>query len=140
MCCTRSVQVCCRTTAARWHASRRERQRVIPVPNGNLDKAISTESVLPRTIAKQRNGSKRLPPRAILEHRVLSASCTAAAGVFQGIIFGHTGGPVSPRDYRETRTKNWKKGRLCCQSSSCVLPNGGYQIGGLGLSSAVMLA
>src|SRR5207249_10190666 len=85
MCCTRSVQVCCRTTAARWHASRRERQRVIPVPNGNLDKAISTESVLPRTIAKQRNGSKRLPTRAILEHRVLSASCTSAAGVFQGI-------------------------------------------------------
>src|SRR5438552_1366675 len=112
MCYTRMVQACCRTTAAQWHASRRQRQTVIPVPNGNSDKAISRESALPRTIAEQRNGLKRLLTRAMLEHRVLSASCTSAAGVFQGIIFGRTRGPVSLRGYREIRTKNCKKWRL----------------------------
>src|SRR5439155_4044696 len=105
MCYMRMVQACCRTTAAQWH-SRRQRQRVIPVPSGNSDKAISRESALPRTIAKQRNGLKRLQTRAMLEHRVLSASYTSAAEVFQGIIFGRTLGPVSLRGYREIRTKN----------------------------------
>src|SRR2546428_10375681 len=128
MCCTRSVQVCCRTTAARWHASRRERQRVIPVPNGNLDKAISTESVLPRTIAKQRNGSKRLPTRAILEHRVLSASCTSAAGVFQGIIFGHTRGPVSPRDYRESERRIERNGVCDDRTPAACCPTADIQL------------
>src|SRR5438093_10203201 len=92
MCCTRSVQVCCRTTAARWHASRRERQRVIAVPNGNLDKAISTESVLPRTIAKQRNGSKGCQPGPYWSTECSQPAVLQRPGCSKGLYSGiHVG-------------------------------------------------